>query len=47
MKTAYNKQYDARYNVDTLEWLEKVCEDDHCPYCRKRPDKAPEPENEE
>jgi len=37
----YNEKYDSYYNPETMEWLEKACGDDHCPYCRQRPEKAP------
>lgn len=39
--TAYNKVYDAYYNVKTREWLEEPCGDDDCEFCARRPDLAP------
>jgi len=38
----WSKKYDAYYDPDTLEWLEKKCSDKDCEYCAARPDKAPD-----
>lgn len=38
---AYSARYDAYYDKNTGEWLEKQCSDsDNCTYCKNRPEKA-------
>lgn len=41
MDKQYNKQYDAYYDADTGEWLEKKCGDPECEFCVPRPERAP------
>ena len=36
----YSEKYDAYYDEETGEWLEKKCSDPACEYCANRPDKA-------
>ena len=33
----YNKQYDAFYDDVKNVWLEDVCSDNNCNYCKDRP----------
>ncbi len=35
----YNKQYDAFYDDVKNVWLEDVCSDNNCNYCKDRPSK--------
>ena len=39
MKKAYSIEYDAIYDEETNEWLEEVCEDPQCVYCKNRPER--------
>jgi hypothetical protein len=34
----YSPKYDAYYNVETREWLEKTCGHEDCEFCKNRPD---------
>lgn len=36
----YSAKYDAYYNTDTGEWLEKKCDDPECEFCAGRPENA-------
>lgn len=36
----YSEKFDAYYDDETGEWLEKKCSDPNCDYCAARPDKA-------
>ena len=40
VKKAYSDEFDAYYNLETLEWLEPKCSDAECQYCTKRPTRA-------
>jgi hypothetical protein len=42
MNKQLNRLYDAYFDADTGEWLEKKCSDPACEFCSKRPDLAPE-----
>ena len=35
----YSERYDARYNVETDEWIESQCSDPDCEYCLGRPER--------
>ena len=37
----YNKQYDAFYDDVKNVWLEDVCSDNNCNYCKDRPSEPP------
>ena len=34
----YSTKYDAYYDSDTKEWLDSLCEDPECIYCKYRPE---------
>lgn len=36
-KEAYSEEYDAYYCPKCLFWLEKICPDRSCEYCKDRP----------
>ncbi len=36
----YSKKYDAYYDLETGEWLEPVCGNEDCRYCKDRPPTA-------
>lgn len=44
MKKIYSEEYDAYYDEDTNEWLEEVCGDSECEYCKNRPKRPMETE---
>jgi hypothetical protein len=35
----YSPKYDAYYNVETREWIEKTCGHEDCEFCKDRPEK--------
>lgn len=35
----YDEKYDSYYDDVTMEWVESVCSDPTCHYCRNRPEK--------
>lgn len=35
----YDKEFDAKYFIDTNEWVEDKCSDTLCEFCSTRPDK--------
>ena len=37
MAKRYSAQYDATYDDEKLLWLESVCNDPNCDYCKDRP----------
>jgi hypothetical protein len=36
-----NEEHDAYYCVNCWQWLEDICGDMSCSYCKNRPDVAP------
>ena len=34
---SYNKEYDTYYCKSCNEWLEDICTDRDCPFCKDRP----------
>lgn len=36
-----SEQFDAYFNAQTREWLERACGDPECDYCPGRPERAP------
>lgn len=38
-KAKYSEIYDAYYCPECKEWLEEVCSDGYCDFCKERPDK--------
>lgn len=37
MAKRYSSLYDANYDDEKLLWLESVCNDPNCDYCKDRP----------
>ena len=37
MAKRYSSFYDANYDDEKLVWLESVCNDPNCDYCKDRP----------
>lgn len=37
----YCEIYDAKYDINSRKWLEVICLNPDCPYCRNRPKKHP------
>lgn len=37
----YDARYDVEFDVTSREWLESVCSNPECYFCKDRPDKAP------
>lgn len=33
----YSEEFDAEYDTETNKWLESVCSDPYCNYCKNRP----------
>ena len=44
--TAYSEQYDAYYCESCNEWLEDICTDRDCEFCKNRPIKPLENKND-
>lgn len=42
----YSEEYDSYYNEITNEWIEDMCSDPECLYCKDRPERPEKPLNE-
>ena len=42
MSKKYNEKWDAYYDDEKDIWLEGLCDNKHCGYCRRRPVKPSE-----
>lgn len=42
----YSERYDAFFNSETDQWLDSQCDDLECEYCKDRPEKPSQIQNE-
>jgi len=48
IKKAYNREYDAYYDSETLEWIDQKCTGENCEFCADRPAKCtPQPTSQQ